>query len=94
MDGLAERIIKTLGEMVRIFCEYGLELKDCYGFTHYWCTFIPALELAYKPSIQSSTKHTPAILEKGWNPRLPQDSLRKDLVFINPTDARFKGILQ
>ncbi|MBW0556754.1 hypothetical protein O181_096469 [Austropuccinia psidii MF-1] len=45
-DGLAERIRK--------FCSYGLSFKDSNGFTHDWCTFIPADELAYKTSIHSS----------------------------------------
>ncbi|MBW0478264.1 hypothetical protein O181_017979 [Austropuccinia psidii MF-1] len=80
--------------MVREFCEYGLEFKYCDGLTHDWCTLLPALELAYKPSIHASTTQTPAVLEKGWNPRLPQDSLRKDLVELHPTAASFKGILQ
>ncbi|MBW0592179.1 hypothetical protein O181_131894 [Austropuccinia psidii MF-1] len=44
-------------------------------------------------SIHSSTNQTPAILEKGWNPKLPQDSLRKELVMIHPTAASLKGIL-
>ncbi|MBW0503734.1 hypothetical protein O181_043449 [Austropuccinia psidii MF-1] len=52
-----------------------------------------ALELAYKTSINSSTHQTPAILEKGWNPKLPQDSLRNYLVKIHPTAARFTGML-
>ncbi|MBW0543673.1 hypothetical protein O181_083388 [Austropuccinia psidii MF-1] len=47
----------------------------------------------YKTSINASTNQTPAILEKGCNPRLPQDSLRKDLVEIHPKAASFKGIL-
>ncbi|MBW0514274.1 hypothetical protein O181_053989 [Austropuccinia psidii MF-1] len=33
-DGLAERMIQTLEEMVRRFCVYGLEFKDSDGFTH------------------------------------------------------------
>ncbi|MBW0516607.1 hypothetical protein O181_056322 [Austropuccinia psidii MF-1] len=45
-------------------------------------------------SIHSCTNQTPDILEKGWNPKLPQDSLRKDLVEIHPTAASFKGILE
>ncbi|MBW0543522.1 hypothetical protein O181_083237 [Austropuccinia psidii MF-1] len=53
-----------------------------------------ALEFAYKTSIHASTNQTPAILEKGWNPKLPQDSLRKDLVEIHPTAARFKEMLE
>ncbi|MBW0529533.1 hypothetical protein O181_069248 [Austropuccinia psidii MF-1] len=64
-DGLAERMIQTLEDMIRRFCTYGLEFKDSDGFTHYWCTLIPALELAYKTSVHSSTGQTPAMLEKG-----------------------------
>ncbi|MBW0491476.1 hypothetical protein O181_031191 [Austropuccinia psidii MF-1] len=45
-DGLAEIMIQTLDDMVRRFCAYGLEFKDCYGFTHYLFTPLPALELA------------------------------------------------
>ncbi|MBW0511261.1 hypothetical protein O181_050976 [Austropuccinia psidii MF-1] len=86
-------MIQTLGDMVRRFCAYGLEFKDCDGFTHHWCTPLPALELAYTTSIHAITNQTPAIIEKGWNPKLPQDSLRKDLVEIHPPAASFKGIL-
>ncbi|MBW0587644.1 hypothetical protein O181_127359 [Austropuccinia psidii MF-1] len=92
-DGLAERMIQTLEDMIRRFCAYGLEFKDSDGFTHDWCTLIPALELAYKTSVHSSTGQTPAMLEKGWNPRLPADTLRKDLIDIHPTASSFKIIL-
>ncbi|MBW0549268.1 hypothetical protein O181_088983 [Austropuccinia psidii MF-1] len=47
-DGLAERMIQTLEDMIRGFCAYGLEFKDSDGLTHDWCNLIPALELAYK----------------------------------------------
>ncbi|MBW0504780.1 hypothetical protein O181_044495 [Austropuccinia psidii MF-1] len=56
-DGLEERIIQTLEDMIRICCYY------C--FTHHWCTLIPDLELEYKTSIHYSTGKTPAMLEKG-----------------------------
>ncbi|MBW0552527.1 hypothetical protein O181_092242 [Austropuccinia psidii MF-1] len=92
-DGLPERMIQTLEYMVRRFCAYGLEFKDCYGFTHDWCTLLPALELDYNTSIHASTNQTPAILEKGWNPKQPQDSFRKESVEIHPTAASFKGML-
>ncbi|MBW0522264.1 hypothetical protein O181_061979 [Austropuccinia psidii MF-1] len=42
-DGLAERMIETLEEIIRRLCAYGLEFKDSDGFTHDWCTQIPAL---------------------------------------------------
>ncbi|MBW0504638.1 hypothetical protein O181_044353 [Austropuccinia psidii MF-1] len=58
------------------------------------CTLLPAPELECKTSINSSTNQTPAILQKRWNPELPQDFLRKDLVEIHPTSASFKGMLE
>ncbi|MBW0502790.1 hypothetical protein O181_042505 [Austropuccinia psidii MF-1] len=39
-DGLAERMIQTLEDMVTRICEYGLEFKICDGFTHDWCTLL------------------------------------------------------
>ncbi|MBW0583383.1 hypothetical protein O181_123098 [Austropuccinia psidii MF-1] len=92
-DGLSEGIIQTLEDMVRRICAYGLEFKGFDVFTHDLCTLLPELELAYKTSIHASTNQTPNILEKGWNPKLPQDSLRKDLVEIHPTASSFKGML-
>ncbi|MBW0559300.1 hypothetical protein O181_099015 [Austropuccinia psidii MF-1] len=32
-------------------------------------------------------------LEKGWNPKLPVYTLKKDLVDIHPIDSRFKLLL-
>ncbi|MBW0548089.1 hypothetical protein O181_087804 [Austropuccinia psidii MF-1] len=93
-DGLAERMIQTLEDMLRRVCSYGLEFTDCDGLTYVWCTLLPELKLAYKTSSHASTNKTPAILEKGWNPKLPQDYLRKDLVKIHPTASIFKGILE
>ncbi|MBW0527555.1 hypothetical protein O181_067270 [Austropuccinia psidii MF-1] len=86
-------MIQNLEDMIRQFCAYGREFKDCDGFTHYWCTLMPVLGLEYKTSIQASTNQIPAILEKRWNPKLPQDSLRKDLVEIHPTASSFKVML-
>ncbi|MBW0492909.1 hypothetical protein O181_032624 [Austropuccinia psidii MF-1] len=86
-------MIQTLEDMIRRFSAYGLECKDSDGFTHDWCTLIPALELAYKTSVHCSTGQTPAMLEKGWNPRLPADTLRNDLIEIHPTASSFKIML-
>ncbi|MBW0503909.1 hypothetical protein O181_043624 [Austropuccinia psidii MF-1] len=74
-DELAERMIQTLEDMIRRFCAYGLYLKDSDGFTHDWCALIPDSKLAYKTSIHASTGKTPAILQKGWNPKLPVDTV-------------------
>ncbi|MBW0555346.1 hypothetical protein O181_095061 [Austropuccinia psidii MF-1] len=92
-DGIAERMIQTLEEMIKRFCAYGLEFKDSDGFTHDWCTVIPSLELAYKTFIHVLTGKTPAMLQKGWNPKLPVDTLKKDLVYIYPTASIFELLL-
>ncbi|MBW0478081.1 hypothetical protein O181_017796 [Austropuccinia psidii MF-1] len=86
-------MIQTLEDIMRRFCAYGLEFQDSYGFTHDWCTLIPALKLAYKTLFLSFTGQTTAMLEKGWNPRLPADTLRKDLIKIHPKASSFKIIL-
>ncbi|MBW0464321.1 hypothetical protein O181_004036 [Austropuccinia psidii MF-1] len=36
---------------------------------------------------------TPDILEKAWNPRLPEDKLKKDLLGIYPTASSFNLML-
>ncbi|MBW0480085.1 hypothetical protein O181_019800 [Austropuccinia psidii MF-1] len=92
-DGIAERMIQTLEDMIRRFCAYGLDFKDSDGFTHDWCTPIPALESAYKTSIHASTGKTPAMLEKGWNPQFTVDILKKELVYIHPTASSFNLLL-
>ncbi|MBW0499967.1 hypothetical protein O181_039682 [Austropuccinia psidii MF-1] len=92
-DALAERMIQALEDMIRIFCAYGLGFKASDGFTHYWCTVILELEPAYKTSVHSSTGQTPSMLETGWKPKLPEDTLKKVLIEIHPTASRFKIIL-
>ncbi|MBW0537265.1 hypothetical protein O181_076980 [Austropuccinia psidii MF-1] len=93
-DGLDERMIQTLEDMVRRICAYDLKFQYCDGFTHDWFTLLPALELEYKTSIHACTNQTPAILEKGRNPKLPQDPSRKELVEIHPTASSCKGMLE
>ncbi|MBW0591399.1 hypothetical protein O181_131114 [Austropuccinia psidii MF-1] len=88
-DGLAERMIQALDDIIRRFCAYGLEFQDSDGFTHDWFTLITELELAYKTSIHASTGKNAAMLEKGWNPKLPVDTLKKDLDDIHPTASSF-----
>ncbi|MBW0497215.1 hypothetical protein O181_036930 [Austropuccinia psidii MF-1] len=63
--GLAERMIQTLEDIIKGFCAYGLEFKYSDGFTNDWCTLIPALQLGYNTSTDSSTGKTPKMLEKG-----------------------------
>ncbi|MBW0495960.1 hypothetical protein O181_035675 [Austropuccinia psidii MF-1] len=66
-----------------------MEYKDHEGYTHDWVTLLPAFQLAYNTSQNSTTGETPALVEKGWNPLLPVDHVKKNLVTIHPTAKDF-----
>ena len=70
-DGLAERTIQTLVDMIRRYCAFGLVYQDKTGYKHDWVSLLPALEIAYNTSKHSSTERTPFELERGWLPRTP-----------------------
>ncbi|MBW0501197.1 hypothetical protein O181_040912 [Austropuccinia psidii MF-1] len=84
-DGLAERMIQTMVDILRRFCAYRMEYKDHEGYTHDWVTLLPAVQLAYNTSQNSATGKTPALVEKEWNPLFPVDHLKKNLLTIHPT---------
>ncbi|MBW0484058.1 hypothetical protein O181_023773 [Austropuccinia psidii MF-1] len=88
-DRLAERMIQTMEEILRRFCAYGMEYKDNEGYTHDWVTLLPAVQLAYNTSQHSTTGKTPSLVEKGWNPLLPVDHWKKNLLTIHPTAKDF-----
>ncbi|MBW0463073.1 hypothetical protein O181_002788 [Austropuccinia psidii MF-1] len=88
-DGLAERMVHTMEDILRRFCAYSMEYKDHEGYTHDWLTLLPAVQLPYTTSQHSTPGKTPALVEKGWNPLLPVDHLKKNLWTIHPTAKGF-----
>ncbi|MBW0506799.1 hypothetical protein O181_046514 [Austropuccinia psidii MF-1] len=88
-DELAERMIQTIGDILRRFCAYGMEDKDHEGYTHDWVTLLPEVQLAYNTIKHSNTGKTPSLVEKGWNPLLLVDHLKKNLLNIHPTAKDF-----
>ncbi|MBW0502550.1 hypothetical protein O181_042265 [Austropuccinia psidii MF-1] len=88
-DGLSERMIQTMEDILTRCCAYGMEYKDHEGYTHDWTTLLPAVQLAYNTSQHSTTGKTPALVEEGWNPLFPVDHLKNDLLKINPTAKDF-----
>ncbi|MBW0518757.1 hypothetical protein O181_058472 [Austropuccinia psidii MF-1] len=85
-DGLAERMIQTMEDILRRFCAYGMEYRDHEGYTHDWVTLLPAVQLAYNTSQTSTTGKIPAPIEKGL---LPVDHLKKNLLTLHPTAKDF-----
>ncbi|MBW0531062.1 hypothetical protein O181_070777 [Austropuccinia psidii MF-1] len=75
--------------ILRRFCDYGMEYKDHEGYTHDWVTLIPAVQLDYNTIQNSTTGKTTSLVEKGWNPLLPVDHLKKILLTIHPTAKDF-----
>ncbi|MBW0569462.1 hypothetical protein O181_109177 [Austropuccinia psidii MF-1] len=88
-DALVERMIQTMEDVVRRFCAYGIEYKDHVGYTHYWVTLLPELQLAYNTNQHSTPVESPSLVEKGWNPLLPMDHLKRSILTIHPTTKNF-----
>ncbi|MBW0561427.1 hypothetical protein O181_101142 [Austropuccinia psidii MF-1] len=84
-DRLAERMIQRMEDILRRFYAYGMKYMDYEGYTHYWATLLPAVQLAYNTSQHSATGKTPSLVEKGWNPLLPVDQLKKNCLTFHPT---------
>ena len=93
-DGLAERNIQTLENMIRRYCAFGLEYKDKDGYTHDWVSLLPALEIAYNSSLHSTTKKSPFEIERGYKPRMPQDNFKSRDVEMHPTALNFANMLK
>ncbi|MBW0496620.1 hypothetical protein O181_036335 [Austropuccinia psidii MF-1] len=88
-DGLAERMIQTMEDIIRRFCAYGMEYKDHEGYTHDWVSLKREVQLAYNTSRHSTTGKLPSLVEKWWNPLFPVDHLKKNLLTIHPTAKDF-----
>ncbi|MBW0517813.1 hypothetical protein O181_057528 [Austropuccinia psidii MF-1] len=83
-DGLAERMIQTMQDILIRFCAYGMEYKEHEGYTHDWVILLPEVKLAYNTSQHSTTGKSPSLVEKVWNPLFPVDHLKKNLLTIYP----------
>ncbi|MBW0482211.1 hypothetical protein O181_021926 [Austropuccinia psidii MF-1] len=89
-DGLAERIIQKMEDIIRRFCAYVMEDKDYEGYTYDWIKRIPEVQLAHNTSQNSTPGKSPSLNKKGWNPLLPVDHL-KNLLTIHPTSKDYHG---
>ncbi|MBW0562758.1 hypothetical protein O181_102473 [Austropuccinia psidii MF-1] len=76
-------------DILRKFCAYGMEYKDHKGYTHDWVALLPAVQLDYNTSNNSTTGNSPLLVEKGWNPLLPVDHLKNNCLTIHPTAKDF-----
>ncbi|MBW0550279.1 hypothetical protein O181_089994 [Austropuccinia psidii MF-1] len=85
-------MIQTMEDIIRRFCADGMKYKNHEGYTHDWVTLLAAVQLAYNPSQNSTTGKSPSLLEKGWNPLLPADHQKKNLLTIHPTAKYFHDI--
>ena len=68
-DGLAERSIQSLEDMLRRFCAFNPEWEDSEGITRDWTDLLPALEFAINSVPNASSGKSPFVLERGYNPK-------------------------
>ncbi|MBW0463668.1 hypothetical protein O181_003383 [Austropuccinia psidii MF-1] len=59
IDGLAERMIQTIEDIIRKFCAHNMEYKDHEGYTHDWVTLLSAVQLAYNTIQHFTTGKSP-----------------------------------
>ena len=90
-DGLAERTIQTMEDLVRRYCAFGILYKDSEGCTHDWVSLLPGLEFAYNSTIHASTGRTPFELERGYIPQNPRLLTNKKLgkLDVHPSAGNF-----
>ncbi|MBW0527487.1 hypothetical protein O181_067202 [Austropuccinia psidii MF-1] len=86
---ISDRHPKFTSELWTNLCAYGMEYKDHEGYTHDWVALLPAVQLAYNTSQHSTTGKTPPVVEKGWNPLLPVDHSKKNVLTIHHTAKDF-----
>ncbi|MBW0549126.1 hypothetical protein O181_088841 [Austropuccinia psidii MF-1] len=91
-DGLAERMIQEMEDIIRRCCAYGMEYKDHEGYAHDRVTLLCAFQLAYNTSQNSTTGKSPSLVGKGWNALFPVDHLNENLLTIHPTANKFHEI--
>jgi len=82
-DGLAERNIMTLEDLLRRFVAFGISYKDASGNNRDWYSLLPALQMAYNSTVHATTKSTPFEIERGYLPLTPKD-------FVSPTNLPLK----
>ncbi|MBW0483176.1 hypothetical protein O181_022891 [Austropuccinia psidii MF-1] len=88
-DGLAERMIQKMEDIIRRCCAYFMEYKDHEVYAHDRVTLLPAVQLAYNTSQNSTAGKSPSLVGRGWNASFPVDHLKKNFLTIHPTDSIF-----
>lgn len=93
-DGLAERNIQTLENMIRRYFSFGLKYKDKDGYAHDWVSLLTALDIAYDNSLHRTTEISSFKIGRGYNPWMPQDNFKRIYVDMHPAALKFADMLK
>ncbi|MBW0489859.1 hypothetical protein O181_029574 [Austropuccinia psidii MF-1] len=93
-DGISERMIQKMDDIIRRCCVHAMEYKNYEGYAYDWVKLLPAVQLAYNTSQHPTTGKSLSLVEKGWNPLLPVDHLKKNILTIHPTAKDFHDMLK
>ncbi|MBW0518653.1 hypothetical protein O181_058368 [Austropuccinia psidii MF-1] len=93
-DGLAERMLQKIEEILGEFCAYGTEYKDHEGDTHDWVTLLLAVQLAYNTSQHSTTEKDTCTGRERVESPIACGSLEEKSSDHPPHSQRFPGNVQ
>ncbi|MBW0494726.1 hypothetical protein O181_034441 [Austropuccinia psidii MF-1] len=88
-DGIAERMIQPMGDIMKRFSPYDMEYEDNEGYIHDLVTILPAIQLSYNTSRHFTTGKSYSLIVKGWNPHFTVVCLKRNILKINPTAEEF-----
>ncbi|MBW0520225.1 hypothetical protein O181_059940 [Austropuccinia psidii MF-1] len=74
--------------ILKQFCAYGMEYKDHEGYTHYWVTLLPEVQLAY------STIKPYSYTEKDKFPLRKKNPTPPEIVELNGSPEPVKKIIK
>lgn len=84
-------MIKSLEDMIRRYCAFGMKYEDDEGYTNDWISLVPGLEFAYNSTAHSTTGKKPFELERGYIPNPPRLLLNNKLgkLDLHPSSSSF-----
>ncbi|GEM09729.1 retrotransposon polyprotein [Rhodotorula toruloides] len=94
-DGLAERYIRTLEDVLRRFVAFEPVWTDEGGFTHDWTELLPGLEFAINSSKHATLGKSPFEVERGYIPRSVYSLMKSKMpsLSLEPGSESFANML-
>ncbi|MBW0534806.1 hypothetical protein O181_074521 [Austropuccinia psidii MF-1] len=87
-DGLAERMIQTMEDILKRCCAYGMEYKDHEGYTHDWVTLLSQGNHLHWFLSRKKNPTPPEIVEVEDSPGVVKKIIKAGKIRLNGKDQR------